>query len=95
MSLHWLWVHGLTSPAQALNALALFLAVAGGWLWIATRVREMRLPNSVLQANAERIEAAPELLLEARTQRINRFFYRFGAACLLGSLLLSGLSSQL
>ncbi len=42
MSLQYLWNLFSTYPAQVLNGLALFFALAGGWLLLATRLREQR-----------------------------------------------------
>lgn len=91
MSLQVLWSQFLAHPAQMLNALALFFAVAGSWLLLATRIREQRA--------MARLAADSELLQEATlddepTQRLNRFFYGFGGVSLSIALLLSWGSTQ-
>ena len=37
------WTHYLSNPSQVLNGLALFYALAGSWLWIATQLRSSRV----------------------------------------------------
>ncbi|QNH07686.1 hypothetical protein HNQ27_09515 [Pseudomonas sp. B11D7D] len=90
MSLQVLWSLFLAHPAGALNSLALFFALAGAWLCLMTRMREQRGMARVLaQGGLDEIE------VDERTQRINRFFYRFGSLCLGTALLLSWFSTQL
>jgi len=96
MSLHALWSLFLAHPAQVVNGLALFFALAGSWLLVATRLRERRAAR--LSAPIELEEALDDeedLLLDERTLRINRFFVRFGAACLGLALVVSWLSTRL
>ncbi|WP_220812121.1 hypothetical protein [Pseudomonas paralcaligenes] len=90
MSLQYLWNLFSTYPAQVLNGLALFFALAGGWLLLATRLREQRA--GVRLASDAELDADASLLDE-RTQRINRFFYAFGGATLAGALALSWFST--
>ncbi|HEY1028661.1 MAG TPA: hypothetical protein VGE28_13680 [Pseudomonas sp.] len=90
MSLQVLWSLLLAHPAGAVNALALFFAVAGAWLCLMTRLREQRGEGRVLAHGLDDAEVAEE-----RTLRINRFFYRFGAFCLSGALVLSWFSTRL
>lgn len=92
MSLH-LFSLFAAHPAKLINLLALLLACPGGWVLHATRRREQRaracLASRTHEAN-ERFEA----LLDLATQRMNRFFYRFGFACLGLALLMSWISTQ-
>ena len=91
MSLQVLWSLFLAHPAGAVNSLALFSPVAGGWLCLMTRLREQRGMARVLaQGGLDESEVQDE-----RTVRINRFFYRFGAICLVTALLLSWFSTRL
>lgn len=91
MSLQVLWSLFLAHPAGAVNSLALFFAVAGGWLCLMTRLREQRGMARVLaQGGLDESEVQDE-----RNVRINRFFYRFGAICLVTALLLSWFSTRL
>ncbi len=90
MSLQYLWNLFSTSPSQTLNGLALFFALAGSWLLLATRLREQRA-GARLAAEAEL--DADASLLDERTQRINQFFYVFGSATLAGALMLSWVST--
>lgn len=95
MSLQALWSLFLTYPAQVVNALALFFAVAGSWLLLATRLREQRAVAH-LAADSELEEIDEETsLLDEPTQRINRFFYGFGSGTLGLALLLSWFSTGL
>ncbi|MBB2495749.1 hypothetical protein [Aquipseudomonas ullengensis] len=95
MSLQALWSLFLAHPAQAVNTLALFFAAAGSWLLLATRVREQRAVAR-LAADGELNELDEEAsLLDEPTQRLNRFFYRFGGASLGVALLMSWVSTQL
>tara|TARA_R110002126_G_scaffold226025_3_gene370778 strand:- start:144 stop:422 length:279 start_codon:yes stop_codon:yes gene_type:complete len=85
------WMYYLANPALVINSLALFFAVNGSWLWIATQLRGV--------LNAQRIATAPqgaELSTDDQaTQRSNRLFYRVGAVALTLALLLSLISTQL
>lgn len=89
MSLQALWSLFLAHPAQVVNGLALFFAVAGSWLLLATRVREQRsVARLVASSELDEMEEEASLQDEA-TQRLNRFFYGFGGATLGVALLLS------
>lgn len=94
MSLQQLWLMCLSYPAQVVNGLALFLALAGGWLLLATRLREQRAQARLL-LDGELATLEEGLCGDARSERLNRFFYAFGAASLLAALLLSWLSTSL
>lgn len=95
MSLQMLCSLFLAHPAGLVNALALFFALAGAWLCLATRLREQRGQARLLtQGELETLSAESEGGDE-RTLRINRFFYRFGGACLAAALLLSWFSTRL
>ena len=73
MSLQALYLSCLAHPAQALNSLALFFAIAGSWLLLATRMREQRAQARLSAAGAlEDIEDDGEL--DDATLRLNRFF---------------------
>lgn len=92
MSLQAFWALFLAYPSMALNGLALFFALAGGWLWVMTRLREQRgLTRLLAESDCQEVTD----LFEARTLRLNRFFYRFGGLCLGGALLLSWFSTRL
>ncbi|MDG9925493.1 MULTISPECIES: hypothetical protein [unclassified Pseudomonas] len=93
MSLQYLWTLFSTYPGQVLNGLALFFAVAGSWLLLATRLREQRAVAR-LATGSELDEIDEEAtLLDEPTQRINRFFYGFGGATLIVALVLSWTST--
>ena len=95
MTLQYLWALYGAHPAQVINGLALFFAVAGSWLLLATRLREQRAHARLAAASgvdAGDGEAEP---LDERTQRINRFFCHFAGACLVLALALSFHSTQL
>tara|TARA_R110000751_G_scaffold249300_1_gene349020 strand:+ start:411 stop:689 length:279 start_codon:yes stop_codon:yes gene_type:complete len=85
------WLYYLAHPALVINALALFFAVAGSWLWLATQLRGLLA--------AQRIATAPETpqlhTSDRATQRSNRLFYRVGGLSLGLALLLSMISTQL
>lgn len=91
MLLQVLWSLFLAHPAGAVNSLALFFAVAGGWVCLMTRLREQRGLARVLAQGA----LAAGQVEDERALRINRFFYRFGAVCLGAALLLSWFSTRL
>lgn len=79
------------SPALLLNALALFLALAGSWLLLATRLRERR---ALARLAGEGQLTEEEALMDEATERVNRFFYRFAGGTLLTALLVSWTSTQ-
>lgn len=94
MSLQALYLSCLAHPAQALNSLALFFAIAGSWLLLATRMRQQLALARLSAAGAlEGVEADGEL--DEATTQLNRFFSRFGLAVLMGALCLSWYSTQL
>jgi hypothetical protein len=74
------------------NDLALFFALAGGWLLLATRRRE-RLALARLAAESEIAPVALDSI--EPTARMNRFFYRFGFACMALAVTVSWYSTQL
>ena len=86
MSLQSLWSLIAGHPGQALNAVALFLALAASWLLVATRLRESL---AALPA------AQPALASTAPHARINQFFYRFAGVALMAALGLSWFSTRL
>ncbi|MGH8354966.1 MAG: hypothetical protein ACRERY_15780 [Pseudomonas sp.] len=95
MSLQALWSLFLAHPAQLTNALALFFALAGAWLLLATRLREQRgLARLAPESELEGVEAEASLA-DAPTLRLNRFFYHFGSACLATALVVSWASTRL
>lgn len=90
MSLQLLWAFLQDQPALALNSLALFFAVSGAWLWLATQWREYRA------ARLQGLVEARGLVfkIDADIERLNRFFYLFGALALLLALLCTGVSTR-
>jgi hypothetical protein len=80
-------------PAKLINLLALLFACPGGWVLHATRRRELRA-RACLAARTSEGNERFEALLDLATQRMNRFFYRFGFACLGLALLMSWISTQ-
>ncbi|HLA29978.1 MAG TPA: hypothetical protein VJ047_02985 [Pseudomonas sp.] len=92
MSVQALWSLFLAHPGQLLNGLALFFAMAGAWLLLATRMREQRAVARLLASN-EMDELA--YAMDEPTVRLNRFFYRFGHGCLVVALIVSWASTQL
>ena len=95
MSLQVLWAVLLAHPAQSLNALALFFGLAGSWLLLATRVREQRAVARLSAGGAAKDMADEVCVFDAPTQRLNRFFFRFGFVSLAMSLALSWGSTQI
>lgn len=73
---------------MVINAMALFYAVAGSWLWIATQLREARASAMLATSPAEMTQDAPQ----PATQRANRMFYMVGGVCLALALLLTLIS---
>lgn len=80
-------------PSLLLNVVALFFALAGSWLLLATRLRELRALARL--AGEGELDEEGDWALDAATGQINRFFYCFGAGTLLLALLLSWSSTQL
>ncbi|MGF6224097.1 hypothetical protein [Pseudomonas frederiksbergensis] len=79
-------------PAKLINLLALLFAFPGGWLLHATRRREQRALASIEAQRQSRPNEEPTL--DWATLRMNRFFYRFGFACLGMALLVSWISTR-
>ncbi len=95
MSLQALWSLYLAHPAGWVNGLALFFSVAGSWLLLATQLRQQRaVARLIADAEMDEVAIDASLLGESR-QRLNRFFYRFGYACLGLALGLSWVSTRL
>lgn len=94
MSLQMLWSLFLQQPGQVLNALALFFALAGAWLLLATRMREQRAVARLLVDGDAGAMPEQACLFDEPTLRLNRFFYRFGYACLVLALAVSWSSTQ-
>ncbi len=88
MSVQSLWSFVAGHPGQALNAVALFLALAGSWLLLATRLRESRAATLLAAERGNLVEEAP-------SARINLFFYRFSSVSLAASVALSWFSTRL
>ncbi len=84
------WVYFLNHPAMVINAMALFYAVAGSWLCVATQLREARASAMLATSPADMTQTAP---LPA-TQRANRMFYMVGGVCLALALLLTLISQR-
>lgn len=95
MSLQVLWSLVVNHPAQVVNGLALFLALAGGWLLLATRLRGQRAVARVLAGDGVGGMDSASLANHAQVERLNRFFYAFGAFSLGAALYLSWLSTGL
>jgi hypothetical protein len=81
-------------PGKLINLLALLFACPGGWVLHATRRREQRA-RACLESRTGEANERFEALLNLATQRMNRFFYRFGFACLGLALLMSWISTQI
>ncbi|MGF0240979.1 hypothetical protein ACQR3P_17150 [Rhodococcus sp. IEGM1300] len=91
MSLHLisLFTH---HPAKLINLFALLVAFPGCWLLHATRRREQRATASLYAQRQSRPDQEP--ILDWATLRMNRFFYRFGFACLGLALIVSWISTR-
>ena len=76
-------------PALVLNGLALFFAVNGSWLWIATQLR-----SSLGRQRLATLPPSETDISQQRDQRINRLFYSVGTVCLSLALLLSLVSTR-
>ncbi|GGE31940.1 hypothetical protein GCM10007421_02090 [Halopseudomonas oceani] len=83
------WLYYLENPALVLNGLALFFAINGSWLWIATQLR-----SSLGRQRLATLPASTSDLNLQRDQRINRLFYSVGTVCLTMALTLSMISTQ-
>ncbi|KRW58602.1 hypothetical protein [Pseudomonas sp. TTU2014-080ASC] len=88
MSLQVLWMVVQGHAAQWLNGLAMFFAIAGSWLAIATRVRVQRAAALGSALSRAWDESDPVL-------RLNRFFYVFAFVTLGMALTLSWWSTTL
>lgn len=95
MSLQLIWSAFAGHPAKWLNLFALLVACPGAWLLQLTRRRERRALERLEILSEGRSIDQPLLLLDARLVRTNRFFYRFGFACLGMALLVSWISTRL
>lgn len=95
MSLQTLWGLSAAQPGLWLNGLALFVALAGSWLLLATRLREQRALTRLLAGDELNELAQQAYALDQPTLRLNRFFYRFAAVCLVAALCLSWVSTRL
>jgi hypothetical protein len=91
MSLHLMTLF-TAHTAKLINLLALLFAFPGGWLLHATRRREQRAQASL--AAQRQSSPSEEPVLDWATLRMNRFFYRFGFACLGLALLVSWISTR-
>lgn len=94
MSLQMFWSMFNAHPGKLINLFALLLACPGSWLLHATRRREQRALANLATQTEERAVDQPMLMLDPATLRINRFFYRFGFACLVMALLVSWISTR-
>ncbi|OWL91109.1 hypothetical protein [Halopseudomonas aestusnigri] len=83
------WLYYLENPALVLNSLALFFAVNGSWLWIATQLR-----SSLGRQRLATLPPSDSDISQQRDQRINRLFYSVGTVCLSLALLLSLVSTR-
>lgn len=95
MSLQALWNLFQAHPARVLNDLALFFALAGAWLLLATRRRERQALQRLVAGGDGASAPLAEAEAEASTAKINRFFYLFGFACLALAVGLSQYSTHL
>ena len=94
MSLQMIWSLFNAHPAKLINLLALLFACPGSWVLHATRRHERRAMANLEAQSASRAIDQPLLLLDVATLRMNRFFYRFGFACLGLALLVSWVSTR-
>lgn len=77
----------LFNLAWALNLLALFFCVAGGWLLVATRLREQFATlsgSNAADGSLQTMDAG-----SGKGEAVNRFFYAFGGLTLFLGLALS------
>jgi hypothetical protein len=94
MSLQLIWSLFSAHPAKLINILALLFAFPGSWLLHATRRREQRAQANLAAQDQSRSQDLPAQALDDATLRMNRFFYRFGFACLGLALLVSWISTR-
>lgn len=86
-AMHSAWIYYLNNPAWVVNALALFYALSGSWLVLATQYRNRRpLLPATSPAHAG---------CSPTKHGANRLFYRIAAVCLALGLLLSLISTRL
>lgn len=83
------WLYYLENPALVLNGLALFFAVNGSWLWIATQLR-----SSLGRQRLATLPSSESDISLQRDQRINRLFYSVGAVCLTLAVVLTLISAR-
>ncbi|WP_341707081.1 hypothetical protein [Halopseudomonas sp.] len=83
------WLYYLENPALVLNGLALFFAVNGSWLWIATQLR-----SSLGRQRLATLPSSESDISLQRDQRINRLFYSVGAVCLTLAVVLTLISTR-
>ncbi|OLF51880.1 hypothetical protein [Pseudomonas chlororaphis] len=94
MSLQLIWSLFSAHPAKLINILALLFAFPGSWLLHATRRREQRALANLATQGESHPQALPAQALDDATLRMNRFFYRFGFACLGLALVVSWISTR-
>jgi len=94
MSLQLIWSLFSAHPAKLINILALLFAFPGSWLLHATRRREQRALANLAAQGQSRSQGLSAQALDDATLRMNRFFYRFGFACLGLALLVSWISTR-
>ncbi|SDZ65631.1 hypothetical protein [Pseudomonas sp. NFIX28] len=94
MSLQLIWSLFSAHPAKLINILALLFAFPGSWLLHATRRREQRALANLASQGESRSRTLQARALDDATVRMNRFFYRFGFACLGLALLVSWISTR-
>jgi hypothetical protein len=94
MSLQLIWSLFSAHPAKLINILALLFAFPGSWLLHATRRREQRALANLAAQGESRSRTLQARVLDDATVRMNRFFYRFGFACLGLALLVSWISTR-
>ena len=83
------WIYYLNNSALVLNGLALFYALSGSWLILATQLRTARALRLLSSPGAVLATSLP-----LTTQRSNRLFLLVGGLCLALALGLS-LASRL
>ncbi len=83
------WLYYLENPALVLNGLALFFAINGSWLWIATQLR-----SSLGRQRLATLPSSESDISLQRDQRINRLFYSVGAVCLTLAVVLTLISTR-
>jgi hypothetical protein len=82
----------LINLAWALNLLALFFCVAGGWLLVATRLREQSATvagSNAADGSLQTMQVEAGGVDAGKAAALNRFFYLFGGLTLAFGLALS------